>query len=385
MSISVSRVTAFAVALGSSVLTALPVHAQPGQWYVGAGAGISRLTPDTDGSDFTLDDDGSMAASLYLGMDVSNWLGIEVAYTDLGEAGLSGDETVGYSALSLGGVAYVLGERDARRRQHAWSGYLRFGLNKIRNESDFELYKEDNTALWLGAGVQWPVGPTWGVRGELTSFDGDSQAAMASVYWRPTAQRNISGNTARVPPATVPRPVESPEDKPASKTVAAPAPDPVDTPVSKPVVTPLSESQSPAATQFSGPSVSSCAVPTAGEPLNSQGCALFSGVLQGVEFEGDTTTLTAIGETLLSRLAGTLNLYPELIVEIRVHTQTYTDPDRARSLSRERAVAVARFLVAQGIDVKRLRARAFGSTQPRAGNQTPGGRRLNNRVELRVL
>ncbi len=209
MSISVSRVTACAVVLGSSVLFTLPVHAEPGQWYVGVGAGITRLTPDTDGSDFTLDDDGSMAAGLYLGMDVNDWLGIESAYTDLGEAGLSGDETVAYSALSLGGVAYVLGERDARRRQNAWSGYVRFGLNKISNESDIQLDKEDNTALWLGAGIQWPVGPTWGVRGELTSFDGDSQAAMASVYWRPTAGRTRSSDIARLPPAPAPRTVEA--------------------------------------------------------------------------------------------------------------------------------------------------------------------------------
>ncbi len=386
MSISVPRVTAFVVALGSSVLSTLPVHAQTGQWYVGAGAGISRLTPDTDGSDFTLDNDGSMAASLYLGMDVVNWLGIEAAYTDLGEAGLSGEETVAYSALSLGGIAYVLGERDARRRQDAWSGYVRLGFNKISNESGIDLDKEDNTALWLGAGVQWPVGPTWGVRGELTSFDGDSQAAMASVYWRPTAQRNSSGNIARVPSTPVSRPVEAsaPVDKPVNKAVdGLPAAAPVDAPVSKSVVTPLPESQEPAPTQLSGSS--NCTVPAAGEPLDSQGCALFSGVLQGVEFEGDTTTLTPIGETLLSRLAGSLNLYPELIVEIRVHTQTFTDPNRARSLSRERAVVVARFFVAEGVDVKRLKARAFGSTQPRAGNDTPGGRRLNSRVELRVL
>lgn len=390
MSISVSRVTAIAVFLGSSVLSTLPVHAQTGQWYLGAGAGISRLTPDTDGSDFTLDDDGSMAAGLYLGMDVGEWLGIEAAYTALGEAGLSGNETVGYTAISLGGIAYVLGEREARRRLDSWSGYVRFGLNKISNESDIQLDKEDNTALWLGAGVQWPVGPTWGFRGELTSFDGDAQAAMASVYWRPTARRTRSDDIARVPPAPSAPPIvkeKAPVDKPSTSPVDVSASATVEVPVSKPVDTPpprpLSTTQAPA--QLSGPSVSTCAVPAAGEPLDAQGCALFSGVLQGVEFEGDTTTLTPVGETLLSRMAGSLNRYPELVVEIRVHTQTYPDPERARNLSRERAVAVARFLVAQGVDVKRLKARAFGSTQPRAGNDTPGGRRLNNRVELRVL
>jgi len=161
-------------------------------------------------------------------------------------------------------------------------------------------------------------------------------------------------------PDTRQTPAETEEERPAPQTVVT-------------VEQPLSTS------------ASACAVPAAGEPLDAQGCALFSGVLQGVEFVGDSTRLTGVGETLLTRLAGSLNQYPERVVEIRVHTQSFAQADRANELSRARAVAVARYLVGQGVDVKRLKARAFGDTQPRAGNDTAGGRRLNNRVELRVL
>lgn len=383
MSKSVSRQIAIAVVLGISALSTPPLLAEQGKWYVGAGAGISRLTPDTDGSDFTLDKEASVAAGLYLGRDINDRLGIELAYTNLGKAELSANESIDYSALSLGGVLYVLGETKLAHRQDDWSGYIRFGLNKITNESDVQLAEKDNTALWLGAGIQWPVGPTWGVRGELTSFDGDAQVAMASIYWRPAGLSGRSSDNSSVTPAAVPRPVAK------APTVTRPEPEqaPVVTPEPTPEPTPVPVPDTAIAENapLSGPSVSSCAVPAAGEPLNSQGCALFSGVQQGVEFEGDTTNLTPVGKTLLSRLAGSLNLYPELLVEVRVHTQTYTDPDQAHTLSRERAIAVARFLVAQGVDVKRLKARAFGSIQPRADNFTPGGRRLNNRVELRVL
>ncbi|ASJ75558.1 OmpA family protein [Granulosicoccus antarcticus] len=382
MSNSVSRHIACVVVLGISAFSASPLLAQQGKWYAGAGAGISRLTPDTDGSDFSLDKESSTAAGLYLGRDINDRLGIEIAYTDLGKAELSAGESIDYSALSLGGVLYVLGDTELAHRQDGWSGYVRFGLNKITNDSDVQLAEKDNTALWLGAGIQWPVGSSWGVRGELTSFDGDAQVAMASVYWRPGGLQSRTRNGSRATPAAVPRPAV------VKPTVSKPEPElvPEPVPAAAPAAAPIQEAvvagnNAP----LSGPSVSSCAVPAAGEPLNSQGCALFSGVQQGVEFEGETTTLTAVGKTLLSRLAGSLNLYPELLVEIRVHTQTYTDPDRAQTLSRERAVAVARFLVAQGVAVKRLKARAFGSIQPRADNFTPGGRRLNNRVELRVL
>lgn len=376
MCISASRVVALSISLGSLVLAMQPALAQQGNWYVGAGAGMSRLSPETDGSDFTLDDDASLAAGLYVGMDIGQRFGVEGAWTRLGEAGLSAGEEVEYSALSVGGIFYVLGETDVRHRQDGWSGYLKLGLNKISNESDILLAEEDNTAVWAGAGVQWPMSPSWGLRGELASFDGDAQAAMASVYWRPGASRSV-GRSSRPVPAALPPAKPQPPVEAKAETPEVPTPvKPATRPAQQTVVT---------VEQSLSTSASSCAVPAAGEPLDAQGCALFSGVLQGVEFEGDSTRLTSVGETLLQRLAGSLNLYPELLVEIRVHTQTFPEPDRARDLSRERAIAVARYLMGQGVDVKRLKARAFGDTQPRAGNDTAGGRRLNNRVELRVL
>ena len=382
MCISVSRVVALSMTLGSLVLATQPALAQQGNWYVGAGAGVSRLSPDTDGSDFTLDDEASVAAGVYAGMDIGHRLGVEAAWTQLGEAGLSGGENVEYSAVSIGGIAYVLGETDVRRRQDSWSGYLRLGLSKISNESDILLAEEDNTAIWAGAGIQWPMGDSWGLRGELASFDGDAQAATASVYWRPGATRS-TGRNSRPVPARLPQPQPQPQPQPEAK-LPAKTPAPVEKAPADPAARPAQQTVVTVEQSLSA-SASSCAVPAAGEPLDAQGCALFSGVLQGVEFEGESTNLTRVGETLLSRLAGSLNLYPELVVEIRVHTQTFPELERARELSRARAVAVARYLMGQGVDVKRLKARAFADTQPRAGNDTPGGRRLNNRVELRVL
>ena len=128
-----------------------------------------------------------------------------------------------------------------------------------------------------------------------------------------------------------------------------------------------------------------CARPSAAEPLDPQGCALFGGVQPGVDFEIGTANLTDIARSVLKLEAFNLRQHPELVVEIRVHTERFADPDLAASLARERAIAVARFLATEGVNVQRLRARAFGSTQPRASNATDGGRRLNNRVEFRVL
>ncbi len=51
-------------------------------------------------------------------------------------------------------------------------------------------------------------------------------------------------------------------------------------------------------------------------------------------------------------------------------------------LSERRAVAVARWLIAHGVDCKRLLAVGFGATKPVADPGTPDGKAQNTRVEL---
>lgn len=53
-----------------------------------------------------------------------------------------------------------------------------------------------------------------------------------------------------------------------------------------------------------------------------------------------------------------------------------------QALSERRAVAVARWLVAHGVDCKRLLAVGFGPNKPVADASTPEGRAQNTRIEL---
>ena len=128
-----------------------------------------------------------------------------------------------------------------------------------------------------------------------------------------------------------------------------------------------------------------CNEAAAGEPTDAAGCAMFTGVFEGIEFDGDTAILSIDSGFLLQGLATSLNDYPRLVVELQVHTQDYAEPGRAMQLSRERVLAIARFLVSQGVDVQRLKARAFGSEEPRFNDASPESQRLNNRLALRVL
>jgi chemotaxis protein MotB len=54
-------------------------------------------------------------------------------------------------------------------------------------------------------------------------------------------------------------------------------------------------------------------------------------------------------------------------------------------LSARRAMSVARYLVAHGVNPNLLSAQAFGATNPVTSNDTPEGRAKNRRVEIMLI
>lgn len=56
-----------------------------------------------------------------------------------------------------------------------------------------------------------------------------------------------------------------------------------------------------------------------------------------------------------------------------------------QTLSANRALSVANYLQSQGVQAARLMSRGYGSELPVAGNDTPGGRQMNRRVELDIV
>ena len=54
----------------------------------------------------------------------------------------------------------------------------------------------------------------------------------------------------------------------------------------------------------------------------------------------------------------------------------------AQPLSEKRAAYVGRWLVAHGVDVKRLIAVGFGSTKPLESDETPAAKAANARIEF---
>ncbi|MCK6530099.1 OmpA family protein [Myxococcota bacterium] len=111
----------------------------------------------------------------------------------------------------------------------------------------------------------------------------------------------------------------------------------------------------------------------------------FSGVIEGVWFENNSTDFTAASFPMLNSAAETLRSYPSLRVEVQGHASADGNDEYNRDLSQRRAEAVMRYMANLGVAADRLIAVGYGEDSPIADNSTPAGRAKNRRVEFRVI
>jgi len=80
-----------------------------------------------------------------------------------------------------------------------------------------------------------------------------------------------------------------------------------------------------------------------------------------------------------------LKEYIDVSVEIGGHTNGTPPHKYCDKLSKERAKAVAQYLVRKGIPANRLKYKGYGKRKPIANNLTKEGRIKNQRVEIKIL
>lgn len=107
--------------------------------------------------------------------------------------------------------------------------------------------------------------------------------------------------------------------------------------------------------------------------------------LSNLQFSANSSQLSDGDSEQLDDLFNFMRDYPAVEIEVAGHTNAIPDGDICLKISRERATSVARYLVERGISFKRIRAVGYGKKYPIASNDTPEGRKQNQRVEIKIL
>jgi len=87
---------------------------------------------------------------------------------------------------------------------------------------------------------------------------------------------------------------------------------------------------------------------------------------------------------ILDPITETLMDYPELDAMIKGHTDNTGTEEFNQTLSEDRAMAVATYLIDKGIDSSRIETVGVGTSEPIDDNDTKDGKMANRRVDLTI-
>ncbi len=107
--------------------------------------------------------------------------------------------------------------------------------------------------------------------------------------------------------------------------------------------------------------------------------------LNNIFFEQGTATLLPDSFTELRRLIQLMNEYPLMEIRLEGHTDVEGNPMLNMQLSKERIQSIRQYLIKEGIAENRIKTEAFGSTCPLTRSRDEASKKLNRRVELRIL
>lgn len=107
--------------------------------------------------------------------------------------------------------------------------------------------------------------------------------------------------------------------------------------------------------------------------------------LNNVFFEQGRPLLKPESYPELDRLVQVLKENPTIEIELSGHTDNVGNPAALLSLSQERVTTVKDYLVQNGIHGSRITGRGYGASRPLVKNDTEANRRMNRRVEFKII
>lgn len=122
-----------------------------------------------------------------------------------------------------------------------------------------------------------------------------------------------------------------------------------------------------------------------GAKVDGDGCVVKQTLtLHNIGFATNSAKLTLDSKTLLQGVVQFLSADRGVRMQISGHTDDVGKDAYNLKLSKARAASVRSFLVAQGIDAKRLTSTGYGESRPISSNGTEDGREANRRVEFAI-
>jgi len=119
-------------------------------------------------------------------------------------------------------------------------------------------------------------------------------------------------------------------------------------------------------------------------PKENKGCPEILDRASKVLFETGKAVIKSESYSLLDELATMLKKYPDTRINLEGHTDNEGDDAANLTLSKNRAKAVAEYLVDKGIPLSRVSSDGFGESRPIVANDTPANKAKNRRVDMRL-
>jgi len=105
----------------------------------------------------------------------------------------------------------------------------------------------------------------------------------------------------------------------------------------------------------------------------------------GVTFATGSSAINPGFRTLLDRVAGSLQQYPNSLIDVYGHTDTVGSAASNQRLSEQRAQSVANYMIGRGVSSSRIRWMGFGETQLKESTGDNVNEPMNRRVEIKII